>query len=70
MSYVDAIQTEKKDIVQIVERVNGKRQFKEIPAKYTFYYKDARGKFTSIFGEKLERVVCSTQKFNTEKKIH
>ena len=71
MSYVDAIHNREKDIVQVVERVNGKRQFKEIPAKYTFYYKDARGKFTSIFGEKLERVVCNTsKKFNTEKKIH
>ena len=71
MSYVDAIHNKEKDVVQVVERIDGKRQFKEIPAKYTFYYKDARGKFTSIFGEKLERVVCSTsKKFNTEKKIH
>ena len=71
MSYVDAYHDKNKDVVHVVERINGKREYKEIPAKYTFYYKDPRGKFTSIFGEKLERVVCNTsKKFNTEKKIH
>ena len=71
MSYVDAHHDKNKDIVQVVERINGKREFREIPAKYTFYYKDPKGKFTSIFGEKLERIVCNTsKKFNTEKKIH
>ena len=38
MSYVDAIPTEKKDIVQVVERVNGKRRPKK-SAKYTFITK-------------------------------
>jgi DNA polymerase elongation subunit (family B) len=71
MSYVDAFHNKDKDIVHVVERVNGRREYKEIPAKYTFYYRDARGKHTSIYGEKLERVVCNTsKKFNTEKKIH
>ena len=71
MSYVDAFHNRDTDTIHVVERVDGKREFKEYPAKYTFYYKDPRGKFTSIFGEKLERVVCNTsKKFNTEKKIH
>ena len=71
MSYIDAFHDKSKDIVHVVERVNGKREFKEIPAKYTFYYKNTQGKHTSIFGEKLERVVCTTsKKFLTEKKIH
>ena len=71
MSYIDAFHDKSKDIVHVVERVNGKREFKEIPAKYTFYFRDQRGQYTSIFGEKLERVVCTTsKKFNTEKKIH
>ena len=71
MSYVDAFHDKEKDIVHVVERVNGQREYKQIPAKYTFYYKDARGKHTSIYGEPLERVVCNTsKKFNTEKKIN
>ena len=49
MSYVDAIHDKERDIVHVVERVNGKREFKEIPAKYTFYYKEQRGRYTSIF---------------------
>ena len=56
MSYVDAIHDKERDIVHVVERVNGKREYKEIPAKYTFYYKEQRGRYTSIFGEKLEQV--------------
>ena len=71
MSYIDAFHDKSKDIIHVVERVDGKREFKEIPAKYTFYFRDQRGQYTSIFGEKLERVVCTTsKKFNTEKKIH
>ena len=39
--------------------------------KYTFYYQDPRGKYTSTLGDKLTRVQVNTsKKFNTEKKIH
>lgn len=71
MSYVDAYHNRDADKIHVVERVNGSRKFVEYPAKYMLYYPDPRGKFTSIFGDKLERVVCNTsKKFNTEKKIH
>ena len=71
MSYVDGFLDKERDIIHVVERVNKKREYREYPARYTFYYPDPRGKYTSIFGDKLERVVCnSSKKFNTEKKIH
>jgi len=71
MSYVDAFLDRDKDIIKVVERVNGRREFREYPAKYTFYYPDPRGKYTSIFGDKLTRTQVNTsKKFNTEKKIH
>ena len=71
MSYVDGHFDRDKDTIHVVERVNGKREYREYPARYQFYYPDPRGKYTSIFGDKLERVVCNTsRKFNTEKKIH
>ena len=71
MSYVDAFLDREKDKIHVVERVNGRREYREFPARYTFYYPDSRGKFTSIFGDKLERVVCNSgKKFNAEKKIH
>ena len=71
MSYVDAFLDRDKDIIKVVERINGRREFREYPAKYTFYYPDPRGKYTSIFGDKLTRTQVNTsKKFNTEKKIH
>jgi len=71
MSYVDAYWDRERDIIHAVERVNGKREYKEFPAKYLFYYADPKGKYESIFGDKLTRVVCNTsKKFNTEKKIY
>ena len=71
MSYVDGFLDREADKIHIVERVNGRREYREYPARYTFYYPDPRGKFTSIFGDKLERVVCNTgKKFQAEKKIH
>ena len=71
MSYVDAFLDRDRDIIKVVERVDGQRVHKEYPAKYTFYYQDPRGKYTSIYGDKLTRVQVNTgKKFNAEKKIH
>ena len=71
MSYVDAYLDRERDIIHAVERVNGKRVFREFPAKYVLYYPDARGKYTSIFGDSLTRIVCNSgKKFATEKKIN
>jgi len=69
--YVDALIDRDKDTIHVVERVNGKRVFREYPARYLFYYKDSRGKFESIFGDKLERVVTTSGKaFAKEKKLY
>jgi DNA polymerase elongation subunit (family B) len=63
LSYVDALFDRDNDIIKVVERNDkGERVFKETPVRYTFYYPDARGKFTSIFGEPLTRVVCKNSK--------
>jgi DNA polymerase elongation subunit (family B) len=71
MSYVDGFLDRDQDKIYIVERINGKREYRTYPAKYTFYYPDSRGKYTSIFGDKLERVVCNTgKKFAAEKKMY
>ena len=71
MAYVDGYFDRQRDVLRVVERIDGRREYKEFPARYQFYYPDPRGKFTSIFGDSLERVVCNTsKKFNTEKKIH
>ena len=63
MSFVDALFDRDNDIIKVVERNDkGERVFKESPVRYTFYYVDPRGKFTSIFGEPLTRVICKNSK--------
>jgi len=76
--YVDAFFQRDADIIKIVERSKeGKRIYKEFPVRYTFYYEDARGKFQSIYGEPLTRVVCKNSKdfrkelaINSNKKLY
>jgi len=71
MSYIDAYHDKARDTIHVVERVNGRREYREYPSRYVFYYKDPKGKFTSIFGDKLERVVCNTsKKFQAEKRMY
>jgi DNA polymerase elongation subunit (family B) len=44
-------------MINVVERDDkGQRHYKEYPARHIFYYPDAKGKFTSIFGQPLSRV--------------
>jgi len=55
MSYVDSLYDREHDRIHVVERVNGQRVYKEYPADYVFYFDDARGKFTSIYGTPVSR---------------
>jgi DNA polymerase elongation subunit (family B) len=70
--YVDAIWDRDKDIIQVVERDPKKgRLFQEYPAKYVFYYPDAKGKYRSIYNEPLSKVSTKNFKdFVKEQKIH
>lgn len=63
MSYVDASFDRDNDVIKIVERnEHGVRVYKEYPTRYTFYHDDPRGKFTSIYGDTLTRIVCKNSK--------
>jgi len=72
MSYVDAWFDRDNDIIKVVERNSkGEREFRDIPVKHTFYYKDPRGKFQSIYGDPVSRVVCkNTKDFRKELAIN
>jgi len=72
MSYVDAYFDRDNDIIKVVERSKkGEREFKDIPVKHTFYYKDSRGKHLSIYGDPLSRVICkNTKDFRKELAIN
>ena len=70
--YVDAYIDRDKDIINVVERSeSGRREFKEYPARYLFYYKDQRGSYESIFGDKLGRFTTTNSKaFKKEKRTY
>ncbi|NBO29780.1 MAG: hypothetical protein EBV10_11160 [Synechococcaceae bacterium WB6_1A_059] len=72
MSYVDAIWDRDEDLIRVVERHPTKgRLYQEYQARYIFYYPDSRGKYKSIFGENLNRVVSKSHKeFQKEQRIH
>jgi DNA polymerase elongation subunit (family B) len=71
MPYVDAMFDRDQDIIRVVERRDGKRHYVEYPAKYTFYYKDERGKYKSVYGDPLSRIVCkNTKDFRKEVAIN
>src|SRR6056300_1039134 len=71
MSYVDALFDRDQDIIRVVERRDGKRHYQEYQAKYTFYYADPRGKYKSIYGDPLNRIVCkNTKDFRKELAIN
>lgn len=63
MSYVDAYFDRNNDVIKVVERnTKGEREFKDIPVKHTLYFKDPKGKFTSIYGDPLSRIICKNTK--------
>jgi DNA polymerase elongation subunit (family B) len=71
MSYVDAIYVKDKDLINVVERVDGVRKFKSFPAHYLFYYADNKGQYTGIDGKRLTKVaVASNKAFDKEKRIY
>ena len=71
MSYVDAMFDRDKDFIKVVERINGRREFREYPVKHTFYYSDPRGKHRSIYDTPVTKVVCkSTRDFRKEMSIN
>jgi len=63
MSYVDAFYDRDQDKILVVERDDkGQRHYKEHQARHLFYYKDSKGKYTSIYGDPLTRVSCKNIK--------
>ena len=71
MSYVDAFYNKDKDIVQVVERIKGKRVYNDYPAWRTFYVKDPRGDHISIHGDKVRQIKCKRLKdLHKERKIN
>jgi DNA polymerase elongation subunit (family B) len=63
LSYVDAWFDRENDVIRVVERnKKQEREFRDIPVKHTFYFKDTKGKFQSIYGDPLTRIICKNTK--------
>jgi DNA polymerase elongation subunit (family B) len=70
MSYIDAVYIKEKDLVKVVERVDGVRKERQFPAHYLFYYPDSKGQYTGIDGQRLAKVAVATRKaLDKEKRI-
>ena len=70
MSYVDAYFDRDNDRIHVVERVDGKREYREYPANYVFYYDDPRGKYKTIYDKPVSRFATRNRKeFQRELKI-
>ena len=71
MSYIDAYFDRDRDRIHVVERVDGRREYREFPANFVFYYQDPRGKFKTIYGDPVSRFQTRNSKeFHKELKIH
>jgi DNA polymerase elongation subunit (family B) len=69
--YVDALFANRESKVKVVERVNGKRVYKEYPGIFEFYVDDAKGRFRSIHGTPVTRIQCdSWGEFQKAKRIN
>jgi DNA polymerase elongation subunit (family B) len=71
MSYIDAFLERDKDRINVVERVDGKREYRQYSTKYVFYYPDPKGKHRTIYGNPVSRFSTKQIKeFDKEKKIY
>jgi DNA polymerase elongation subunit (family B) len=71
MPYVDGFFDRDDDFIRIVERVEGKRVYRDYQAKYTFYYEDQSGRYKSTYSHPLSRIVCKgTKDFRKELAIN
>ena len=62
MSYVDALFEKSKDIIHVVERIDGKRIIQQLKPEYNFYVLDPKGKKKSIYGDPVSEIRCNNDK--------
>jgi len=71
MSYVDCLHDRDKDVIHVVERVDGKRIYKEYPTNYVLYYEDSKGKYRSVYDDSLSKFSCRKRtEFQKELRMH
>jgi DNA polymerase elongation subunit (family B) len=69
--YIDAYLDKEQERIHVVERIDGKRQYKQYPVEYVFYYDDIKGKHKTIHDRPVSRFYSKNKKeFNRELKIN
>jgi DNA polymerase elongation subunit (family B) len=70
--YVDAKLDKDKEVVEVVERdEKGIRRYVTHAADYTFYFKDPRGKYKSVYGDPLSKFSTRRRaEFQKEMRVH
>lgn len=67
MSFVDAFHDRRHNKIKVVERVDGKRIYKDFPVYHTFYYEDPHGRYKTLWGEPCSKFSSTNEnKFKTE----
>ena len=46
--YIDAYLDKEQERIHVVERIDGKRQYKQYPVEYVFYFDDKKGKHKTL----------------------
>ena len=69
--YIDAYLDKEQERIHVAERVDGKRQYKQYPVEYVFYFDDIKGKHKTIHDRPVSRFYSKNKKeFNRELKIN
>ena len=70
MSYIDALFDREHDRIHVVERREGKRQYREYPANYVFYYDDPGASFKASMAHLCQDSAHATTKSSARKSEH
>lgn len=63
MSYIDAWHNRKTDIIHVVERnKQNQRVYSQYQVPYSFYIRDNKGKYRSLYGYSLSKITCKNKK--------
>jgi hypothetical protein len=60
--YIDALfkRGGDQEVIKIVERVNGKRVYREFQPDYHFFLTDPKGSHKSIYGDTVKKIIPRT----------
>lgn len=61
MSYIDAIHDKARDVIHVVERIDGCRLYETYPIMWEAYYEATGGDYTTIYGTKANKISARTR---------